>query len=795
MANVYGDSAVSIFQQQCAKCHGADGQGVDDGYNHPLFGDRSIDSLARLIERTMPENDPELCRGEEARQVAAYIFREFYSPEARQKKGLVSRARVELARLTVPQYRNAVADLVGHFTPAPADGSQGDEEQLSQTFSPAAVPGLRGDYFQSERMNKTYKLGDRRIDRRIAFDYAAGSPAEDITADQFAIIWQGALVADDTGHYEFRVRTQNGARFYVNCDPIEHRKLLNDVSEVDGKSALIDAWVSSGQMREHTARIFLLGGRQYPLRLEFFKYLDKTASITLEWKPPRGTWSVLGSSHLATSTVPRVFVVHTPFPADDRSHGYERGSSISQQWQAAITNAAVATASEVVNRLPLLSGADKKSADRKAKLKDFVAQFARVAFRRPLADAEDRWFRETVFADAPNPEMAVRRAVLRILNSPHFLYTEMTPAGQAPTQYTIAARLSFALWDSIPDQRLFDAADGGQLNSAERIQAQARPMLDSPLARAKMRRFFHHWLEIEQRDLAKDKQLFPEFDDAVIADLRFSLDRFLQQVLWSKSSDYRQLLQADYLLVNDRLRHLYGPRQPHDNSDDDSHPQGGTDQDDQPGAEFNPVTFSAGRRAGVLTHPYLLSAFAYHNSTSPIHRGVFLTRNIIGRALKSPPVAVEFNDEKLKADLTMREKITQLTRDNACMSCHKVINPLGFALENYDAIGRWRTSDNSKPVQATSEYATVEGEVLQFRSARDVANFAANSKNAHQAFVIKLFQYTVKQNPGAYGRGTVDRLCHQFANDNFNIQNLLVRIAALTAAQGHPAPSESKSTP
>ena len=771
-----GHPGAAIYKDQCLSCHGSNGQGVPAEHDEPLYGDRSIKSLARLIERTMPEEKPETCVGEEALQVAEYIYHEFYSPEARREKGLMP--RVTLLRLTVPQYRNAVADLLGQFTPPPSGGRGKRGQDDKDDSETATEPGLSAEYFQSKGMNKADKLLLERIDRGVDFDFGEGSPTEDITADQFSIIWQGAFLANTTGHYEFRVSTENGARLYLNSENAGRRRKLRDDSSVAGQAALIDAWVSSGKMRELTARIFLLGGRQYPLRLEFFKYKEKTSSIKFEWKPPHGSWSVLTHHHVNTDRVPRTFVVETPFPADDRSLGYERGSSVSPAWQAATMNAAIATASEVVDRLPLLAGFDIGDPEREERVKEFVTHFASVAFRRPLAAEENRLLREVMFADAANPETAVRRAILFILKSPHFLYTDLTPAGEAPSQHMIASRLSFALWDSIPDKGLFEAASNGELATPEQIKAQAHRIISDPRAKAKMRDFFHHWLELEERDLAKDKSMFPEFDEMVIADLRYSLDLFIDQIVWSEQSDYRELLLADYLVLNENLRGLYETNQ------EDSAARTAPSIDGvQNTTEFEAVVFSPAERAGVLTHPYLLSAFAYHNNTSPIHRGVFLTRNIVGRHLKPPPMAVAFKDDEFEPDSTMREKVTQLTRDTACMACHSVINPLGFALENYDAVGRWRTRDNNKPVNSKSDYVTLAGDTVELQSARDVANFAVDSEFAHRAFVNQVFHHLVKQNPAAYGEDTIDDLRSQFAENNFNIQHLAAEIAALSA--GH----------
>jgi hypothetical protein len=248
------------------------------------------------------------------------------------------------------------------------------------------------------------------------------------------------------------------------------------------------------------------------------------------------------------------------------------------------------------------------------------------------------------------------------------------------------------------------------------------------------------------------------------------LETFVDQVVWSKRSDYRQLLLGDYLVLNDRLRRIYQP---------------GLEEDPpapELASEFRQFVFPDQRRAGVLTHPYLLSAFAYHNNTSPIHRGVFLTRNIVGRALKPPTEAVAFRDDEFAPELSMREKITQLTRDSACMACHSVINPLGFALENYDPVGRWRTVDNENPVDTKSTYVTADGEKVEFKDAVDIANFAAGSKDAQMAFVAQLFSHLVRQDPAAFGEKTLDRLHSAFAEDDFNVQNLMVRIAVIAAA-------------
>ncbi len=637
-----------VYRADCARCHGPRGEGVADKHDEPLFGDRSLKSLVRLIGKTMPEDRDEKCTPEESAKVAAYIYDAFYSPAARARN---QPARIQLARLTVRQYLNSAADLVASFS----RGARLDERR-----------GLDAEYYNARNFNDK-KQAFERVDPKIEFSFGDSSPDTNrIDAKEFAIRWRGAVIVEESGDYEFCLKTENGARLWVNNE----------------SKMLIDAWVSSGgKVREEKATVRLLSGRAYPIHVDFFKYKDKTASITLQWRPPHKTLQPIPARNLALARVPETMVVGTSFPADDSSVGYERGTSVSKSWDEAITYAAIEVANHVIERLDALSGTKGGATNRLDDLKNFCNQFAERAFRRPLTDKQKRFFIEQQFKGARDPETAVKQVVLLVLNSPRFLYPELSVA--EPSDYDAASRLSLYLWDSLPDDRLLAAAAAGQLHSSSQIAAQAERMLKDIRAKSKLREFFHRWLEMEKaEDISKDTTAFPDFNDTVLSDLRTSLDLFIEDVIWSDKSDYRQLLLADYLFLNERLAKFYGV-------------------DLRPRDDFEKVAFNPRERTGVITHPFLLSAFAYHKSSSPIHRGVFLTRNIVGRALKPPPMAIEFMDNRFDPSLTMREKVAELTRPAACQTCHSMINPLGFSLENYDAVGRFRTIDNQKPVNPT----------------------------------------------------------------------------------------------
>ena len=360
-------SGEQVYRAICLNCHGELGVGSKK-HGEPLVGDKSILELAKYIEKTMPENAPGTCSGPDAQRVAQYIHDTFYSPAAQARH---RPARVELSRLTVRQYQNTVADLLGTFQAAKPE---------------ITAHGLRGEYFQAGRFEDHQRLIDR-VDAKLEFDFgreppplenesADTKPTDDKPAEkektgkrpkskaafnphEFSARWSGSLLAPATGEYEIVVRTEHSMQFWLNHDTVP----------------LIDAHVKSGDQREYRASLRLLGGFAYPLRLEFTKSKQGTnnanevnrpkqvepASIALLWKPPRGMLEVVPERCLTPRRAGTVFVLQTPFPPDDRSVGYERGTSISKEWDQANTNAALEVVGHVMPRLERLAGASPQA--------------------------------------------------------------------------------------------------------------------------------------------------------------------------------------------------------------------------------------------------------------------------------------------------------------------------------------------------------------------------------------------------------------------------------------------------
>ena len=716
-----------IFTEQCVACHGLAGEGTADNYPEPLFGDKPTIDLAEVIAATMPDGEPQSCTGDDAAAVAEWMQAAFYSPEAQAR---INPPRTRLSRLTVPQYRNCVADLVQSFT----SFSQPDDRR-----------GLTARYYKSRRFGDKDKVIER-LDSVINFDFADGTPdTEKIPkAEEFSIRWEGSLVVNETGWYDFALKTENGGRLFVN----------------DPNTALIDAWVKSGYDTEYRDSLYLLAGRIYPLRLEWFTFKEKTASIGLWWKPPHGIDQPIPARHLSPQTSTQVLVVDTPFPPDDRSDGYVRGTSVSREWDDATTFAAVDTVDQLWPMLRRIVRG-KESEDREARLKEFCATFAYRAFRRPLAEHEQNVYVDAQFEAAATTEDAVRRSLLAVLKSPRFLYREISGENDL---FTKASRLSFALVDSLPDRDLLQAAEKGWLDNDKGLRDQAWRLVNSYRGRIQLHNFLRVWLNLERlEDIGKDAEVFPDFTAEFAADLRASLELLLAEAVSADDGGFRTLLTSDETWINDRMAAFYN-----------------VDQQADAGA-FRKVTFEPERRAGIVSHPFLLSGLAYQKTSSPIHRGVFLSRGILGRALKPPPDSVAPLAPDLAPDLTTRERVGQQTSPEMCAGCHKMINSLGFALEEFDAVGRYRKTEKDKQIDVAGYYRLRTGETAEFHGADELAGFLLQSQETHRSFTRQLFHHMVQQPILAYGPQSIDELAKFFADHQLNMKHLMVEIACHSA--------------
>ena len=322
-----------------------------------------------------------------------------------------------------------------------------------------------------------------------------------------------------------------------------------------------------------------------------------------------------------------------------------------------------------------------------------LGALARRAYRRPVADSDV----DTLLAfyrsgrQEGGFERGVQEALARLLVSPQFLFRiERDPASipadgvYAVSDLDLASRLSFFLWSSIPDDELLDAAVAGTLRDPGVLEAQVGRMLADRRAAALTRNFGGQWLHLRNlRAVDPDASAYPEFDD----NLREAFARETELFLESQMRDDRpleELLTARYTFLNERLARFYGVRNVY-------------------GAHFRRTPMTDSNRAGLLGHGSILTVTSYATRTSPVVRGKYLLDNILGAPPPPPPPNVPPLEEAAGGEepASMRELMASHRRNAACATCHRRMDPLGFALENFDGIGRWRTMDGATPIDAS----------------------------------------------------------------------------------------------
>ena len=325
-----------------------------------------------------------------------------------------------------------------------------------------------------------------------------------------------------------------------------------------------------------------------------------------------------------------------------------------------------------------------------------VASLARRAYRRPVTDSDTVPLLAAYEAgrrENPGFEDGIRWAIEALLVSPKFLFrVEQDPAGAAPgapyriDDLDLASRLSFFLWSSIPDDELVDLAARGELRDAGVLERQVRRMLADPRAHALLENFAGQWLYLRNLgSVAPDATRFPEFDDNLRQALRQETELFIGSQIREDRSVH-DLLRADYTFINERLARHYGIPNVYGN-------------------HFRRVSYRDDRRAGLLGHGSLLTVTSYPHRTSPVLRGKWLLENLLGAPPPPPPPDIPELDEPgdAAAPATMRERMARHRASPACATCHAKIDPLGFALENFDAVGRWRAREDgaSTPIDAS----------------------------------------------------------------------------------------------
>ena len=405
-------------------------------------------------------------------------------------------------------------------------------------------------------------------------------------------------------------------------------------------------------------------------------------------------------------------------------------------------------------------------------LNDFLDGFAARAFRRPLSD-DERAALVTVYNDALGIgtfREAMETVLQVVLQSPAFVYMFETGSPSLETvhlltDHEIAARLSYFLWNTTPDDELLAAAAAGSLQDKEGLAEQTKRLLADPRAEFAVQRFMSSWMQLDGgilhhalEEAEKDATLYPEFNPELVAAMRAETEAFIRRT-FEEDGGFDELLSARYAYVNGPLATLYGVAGPADAS------------------TWEWVELDQSKRSGLLTRAAFLTTFSTKNVTAPIRRGVWVLKEMLCQGLGDPPPNVNnVPPEGGNVDgdtLTVREDVAGKTASTDCSACHGLINPIGFTFENYDAIGRFQTEEvtSGLPIDASGHLPESEDVV----GAVALSDELAALPEARACFVERWYQAAISEQLDEADKCSLDGIQAKFSEGG-SMRDLVVDI-------------------
>ncbi|MEY3285233.1 MAG: hypothetical protein RIR86_3246 [Acidobacteriota bacterium] len=396
-----------------------------------------------------------------------------------------------------------------------------------------------------------------------------------------------------------------------------------------------------------------------------------------------------------------------------------------------------------------------------------IANLARRAWRRPVSLAETSRLRRLFTLSRQRGssfEEGLAVALQAILVSPHFLFRiEDDRAAQGVRrpyhpldQYELAARLSYFLWSSMPDAELRRLADRQMLRQPGVLEAQVKRMIADPKSRALVENFGGQWLELRRLEsVTPDTQRFPAWDEYLRVSIRRETELLLQNIL-QQDRPLTELIDADYTYLNERLARFY-------------------EIPGVTGPAFQRVQLKdRSRRGGILTQASVLTVSSYATRTSPVLRGKWILENILNAPPPAPPAGVPpLSEEEAGKAMTLRQKLEEHRKNPTCASCHARMDPLGFGLENFDAIGRWRTHDGDAPIDSSG----VLPNGTRFSGPGELKQIVLQQRDAFtQGLTEKMLTYALGRGVERYDRPVIRQIATKTAANNYRISSLITEI-------------------
>ncbi|WP_437481905.1 DUF1592 domain-containing protein [Sorangium sp. So ce1014] len=402
--------------------------------------------------------------------------------------------------------------------------------------------------------------------------------------------------------------------------------------------------------------------------------------------------------------------------------------------------------------------------------RQLIQALGKRVYRRPLSAEQEAAYvaayarGEGLFESGTPFEQGIRHVIEAMLQSPHFLYrVELSEALDSEQiipldGHEVATRLSYLLWNSLPDDALLAAAADGALGTPAGIEAEARRMLADSKAVSALADFHRQWLHMSRyADLSKDPALYEGFDESVSSAMLAETQEFIRHVILEMEGDYRTLMTSSVGFVNDKLAPIYGVE--------------GSFTGELVETPLDPAV-----RAGLLTQAGFLSSHAFFDKSSPIHRGVFIQRQILCADLRDPPPNIDTELPPLQGEIrTTRDQVEAHTSPASCSSCHDMINPPGFAFEHFDAVGRHRADEGGEPIDATGTMTVGETE-MRFDGAIDFVTQLAESPVAQRCYLTNWYRYGNARQLSREDACTIDELDARLGASGYNIKELLVAL-------------------
>jgi hypothetical protein len=412
-------------------------------------------------------------------------------------------------------------------------------------------------------------------------------------------------------------------------------------------------------------------------------------------------------------------------------------------------------------------GCTPSAANDDACVRDFLRRFGRRAWRRALTEAELQRYAalaQQAASELADPWAGLEYAVAGLLQSPSFLY-RVEIGSPHPTDpnlrvfdgFELATRLSFFVWNTTPDDTLLTAAEAGRLASADGLASEAKRLLESPRARAALENFWKEMLHLAELDeLPQLPSAYPLMSTRLGSSMRAETLAVLNDLVFERDADYRELFSTRSTFVNDELAQLYGLA-------------------GVAGQEMVPVVLPlSGPRAGLLGQGSFLALGAHAASTSPTRRGKFVREVLLCQAVPAPPpnVSTELpQDPAGDAKRTMRQKLEVHRSQASCASCHALMDPLGLALEHFDGIGAYRERDGDLPIDASGE---LDG--TSFQDALGLGQAVAGHPELATCLARNLFRYATGRLETSAEQTLVQGLSGHFADDRYRVKSLLLAV-------------------